>query len=70
MSPGFPDVPPGELAPGLPGDEPMRPLIEHPYTSTYCLHGVHERCRLNCKLCNAPCRCDCHVELATRGLER
>lgn len=30
------------------------------YTSTYCQHGLHDRCRLTCKTCNAGCRCDCH----------
>ena len=34
----------------------------HRYLSTYCLHGVHERCRLFCKICEAPCRCGCHQE--------
>ena len=53
------DIPPGETI-----DEPRPTLIEHPYTSTYCLHGLHEDCRLNCKVCNAPCRCDCHLTVA------
>lgn len=56
-----PPVPPGELAPDL--DVPVSPLIEHRYTSTYCLHGFHDRCRLNCKLCGAGCLCDCHLEV-------
>lgn len=28
------------------------------YVSTYCIHGNHEACRLTCKTCDAPCRCD------------
>jgi hypothetical protein len=32
----------------------------HRYLSTYCLHGLHAACRLTCKTCGAPCRCDCH----------
>lgn len=52
------EVPPGELA----VEEAMSPLIEHPYTSTYCLHELHDRCRLTCKMCAAPCRCVCHLE--------
>jgi hypothetical protein len=34
----------------------------HHYTSTYCMHKVHDRCRLACKVCTAPCECDCHKE--------
>lgn len=30
------------------------------YTSTYCIHELHESCRLTCKTCNAPCLCPCH----------
>jgi hypothetical protein len=30
------------------------------YTSTDCLHGVHEDCKLACKTCNARCQCRCH----------
>jgi hypothetical protein len=51
-----PDVPPGETI-----DDRQGPMIEHSYTSTYCLHGLHEDCRLVCKVCAAPCRCDCHI---------
>ena len=32
----------------------------HRYLSTYCLHGQHATCRLNCKVCGAACLCDCH----------
>jgi hypothetical protein len=31
------------------------------YLSTYCLHEDHGSCRLTCKICEAPCRCDCHA---------
>lgn len=30
------------------------------YFSTYCIHGLHERCRLTCKHCEKPCLCRCH----------
>lgn len=36
------------------------PVMEHIYVSTYCQHGVHKQCRLECKICQAPCRCTCH----------
>jgi hypothetical protein len=32
------------------------------YVSTYCIHRRHDECRLTCKLCESPCRCDCHPE--------
>ncbi|MDP8961507.1 MAG: hypothetical protein M3N32_07840 [Actinomycetota bacterium] len=35
---------------------------QHVYVSTYCVHNAHEACRLNCKTCQAPCRCECHDE--------
>jgi hypothetical protein len=38
----------------------------HRYLSTACLHQIHERCRLTCKTCSAPCTCPCHIE-ATAG---
>ncbi len=31
--------------------------VDHSYVSTACYHGRHERCRLTCKFCPAPCRC-------------
>lgn len=34
-------------------------LASH-YVSTYCMHDVHESCRLTCKFCTALCRCSCH----------
>ena len=34
---------------------------EHEYVSTACQHDLHDRCRLTCKFCSAPCRCACHV---------
>jgi hypothetical protein len=34
----------------------------HDYLSTACFHGLHERCRLNCKFCGVDCRCPCHVK--------
>lgn len=30
------------------------------YYSTYCVHGLHEQCRLTCKHCEQPCLCRCH----------
>jgi DNA-binding XRE family transcriptional regulator len=31
------------------------------YWSTYCIHLRHPDCRLTCKMCDAPCRCPCHL---------
>jgi hypothetical protein len=31
------------------------------YYSTYCIHDLHDECRLTCKTCGAPCMCDCHL---------
>lgn len=31
------------------------------YFSTYCIHGLHGDCRLTCKTCQLPCRCECHA---------
>lgn len=30
------------------------------YVSTYCIHDLHESCRLTCKHCERYCRCRCH----------
>lgn len=36
----------------------------HPhYTSTYCIHELHEDCRLTCKTCQLPCLCPCHAHI-------
>lgn len=35
----------------------------HYYVSTYCLHELHDDCRLACKHCGAPCLCPCHVTM-------
>lgn len=32
------------------------------YFSTYCIHELHEDCRLVCKHCTEQCRCPCHQE--------
>lgn len=32
----------------------------HFYLSTACFHDLHDRCRVTCKFCAAPCSCDCH----------
>lgn len=32
----------------------------HWYTSTACLHLLHDRCRETCKFCSRPCLCKCH----------
>jgi hypothetical protein len=42
-------------------------MSEHIYLSTACLHededpDLHERCRLTCKFCQAPCCCPKHGE--------
>lgn len=34
------------------------------YYSTYCVHGLHDRCRLTCKHCERYCRCNCHRTLS------
>lgn len=41
-------------------------MKRHVYQSTYCLHAgldggaAHHDCRLVCKMCSAPCICECH----------
>ncbi len=35
-------------------------LAKHVYVSTACQHGLHDRCRQQCKFCETPCLCDCH----------
>jgi hypothetical protein len=30
------------------------------YYSTYCIHDLHDQCRLTCKHCEKQCRCACH----------
>lgn len=37
--------------------------IEHVYTSTGCMHQLHDKCKLNCKYCGKPCNCYCHVRM-------
>lgn len=39
----------------------------HDYLSTYCWHENHGDCRLECKTCARPCRCECHAP--RQGLE-
>lgn len=34
----------------------------HAYTSTACYHGLHDRCRRECKFCSVACACSCHEE--------
>lgn len=35
------------------------PMNSHPhYTSTYCIHGLHDECRMTCKTCGAFCLCE------------
>lgn len=36
------------------------------YLSTSCHHGLHPRCRKECKWCRKPCACACHTEVGTR----
>ena len=33
----------------------------HDYLSTACFHGLHERCRQQCKFCDVKCNCLCHT---------
>lgn len=40
----------------------------HNYLSTYCWHDDCPNCRLECKTCQAPCRCRCHV--FAQGIEK
>jgi len=37
-----------------------RPKTYPHYWSTYCIHELHDQCRLTCKHCKAPCLCGCH----------
>ena len=39
------------------------------YYSTYCIHELHDQCRLKCKTCEAPCRCECHTVEASIPLQ-
>lgn len=34
----------------------------HRYTSTACLHEMHQDCRMLCKFCDTACVCECHHE--------
>lgn len=36
----------------------------HDYLSTACFHGLHERCRKECKFCGQWCKCKCHRQEA------
>lgn len=47
-------------APGAASTSSQGGDASHNYLSTACLHGLHDRCRENCKFCAAPCRCECH----------
>jgi uncharacterized protein YegP (UPF0339 family) len=38
---------------------PVDGLFRH-YTSTYCIHLLHDQCRLTCKHCASQCLCKCH----------
>lgn len=40
----------------------------HNYLSTHCWHDDCPNCRLECKTCQAPCRCRCHV--FAQGIEK
>jgi hypothetical protein len=47
---------------------PVADKIEHDYLSTACFHGQHDRCRRQCKFCDAACNCECHkAELSAAG---
>lgn len=35
-------------------------LEDDHYTSTACWHDLHKICRLECKHCGEPCKCECH----------
>lgn len=38
------------------------------YWSTYCMHELHDDCRLRCKHCDAHCQCPCHETSAAEAL--
>lgn len=44
-------------------EDPTSPATHHHYLSTACTHGLHVRCRMTCKFCEAPCRCQCHTRV-------
>lgn len=39
----------------------MAELLNHIYFSTACQHMEHEKCRQQCKFCDARCMCACHM---------
>jgi hypothetical protein len=39
------------------------------YFSTYCIHDLHQDCRLTCKTCRAPCLCACHHHIRTEATQ-
>jgi hypothetical protein len=40
---------------------------EHIYLSTACHHGLHDRCRKECKFCAVRCLCSCHKPQPPEG---
>jgi len=49
----------GPTCPEVDQWEPVTQLHEH-YTSTYCMHGACDDCRLSCKICGTSCLHQCH----------
>lgn len=35
---------------------------DHIYESTACQHDLHDECRKECKWCEEPCSCSCHLK--------
>jgi hypothetical protein len=42
-------------------DDSDNPPFPHIYFSTYCIHEIHDQCRLTCKICRGYCHCFCHT---------
>lgn len=40
----------------------------HLYLSTACWHGLHGRCRRQCKFCDIGCLCGCHSQAPEGGI--
>lgn len=63
-----------DICPGICAEQAGVKLPPHRYLSTGCLHGEHDYCKgetgavgakqpAECKFCEAPCICGCHVEV-------
>jgi hypothetical protein len=48
----------------------VSPNMRYPhYYSTYCIHGLHDDCRLICKHCEEQCQCGCHRNMEDEDAE-